>query len=160
MSAETVYVKTARGIEELEHRALGLSLITRRLLIQIDGRRTVAQLIHDNARSMDVSAALDELRAHGLIAEPGREETQTATPAPRFEDGGSVREALIAMAAAVLGDKHAGRIVTKLQSIPSEDVESLGEVVDSCVRLIRLTIDEAKAEDFRRQAGVILRSRV
>ena len=160
MSAATVYVKTARGIEELEHRALGLSLITRRLLIQIDGRRTVAQLIHDNARSMDVSAALDELRTHGLIAEPGQEETQTATPASESEDGGSVREALITTAAAVLGDKHAGRIVTKLESISSEDVESLGEVVDSCVRLIRLTIDEAKAEDFRRQAEVILRSRV
>lgn len=152
-------MKTARGIEELEHRALGLSITTRRLLIQIDGRRTVAQLIHDNARSMDVSTALDELRAHGLIAEPGQEGTQAATPAAKPQGGGSTREALIAMSAAVLGDKHSQRIATKLESIDSDDAEYLGEVVDSCVRLIRLTIDEAKAEDFRRQAEVILRSR-
>jgi len=156
VSAETVYVKTARGVEELEHRALGLGMITRRLLIQIDGRRNVAQLIHDNARSMDVSAALDELLAHGLIAEPGQE-TSAAAPAPKA--GGSMRDGLIAMAAAVLGEKHAQRIASKLESLPANDAGSLGEVVDNCVRLIRLTIDEAKAEDFRRQAEVILRSK-
>lgn len=157
MSSDTVFVKTARGLEELEHRALGLGVTTRRLLIQIDGRRSVAQLIHDNAKWMDVSAALDELRTHGLIAEPGQEESQAVAPAATT--GGSLRDALVEMTAAVLGEKHAGRIATKLESVPPDDAESMKEVVEDCVRLIRLTIDEDKAEDFRRQAAVILRSR-
>jgi hypothetical protein len=152
---ETVFTKTPQGLEELESRALGLGPMTRRLLIQVDGRRTVDQLIHDNAGSMDVSAELERLRSRGLIAEPGQAGPKPETPPPGT--GESMREALIAMCATVLGDQHATRIATKLEGIPANDAEQLGQVVDSCVRLIRLTIDEDKGEMFRRQAEVILR---
>lgn len=156
MRSDTVFAKTARGVEELESRALGLGLITRRLLIQIDGRRTVDQLIHDNAGSMDVSKELEMLRSHGLIAEPGQ--TEAAGDVAASGANQSMRDALIAMCATVLGDQHVGRIAAKLEGIPVNDAEQLGKVVDSCVRLIRLTIDEDKGEVFRRQAEVILRS--
>jgi hypothetical protein len=154
--SETVFVKTARGIEELEHRALGLGATTRRLLILIDGHRTVAQLIHDNAGSMDVSSALEELRSHGLIAEQGHEAEQAAPASAK--SAGSPRQALTDLARTVLGDKYAERIASKLSALDSDDPDELSQVVDNCVRLIRLTIDENKAEDFRRQADVILRA--
>lgn len=156
MRSETVFTKTARGVEELENRALGLGMITRRLLIQIDGRRTVAELVHVNAGSMDVSAELEVLCSHGLIAEPGMENAQ-ASPGAATKAAGSMRDALIAMAASVLGDTYAERIAGKLEPLPENDAAALAEVIDSCVRLIRLTIDEDQAEDFRRQAQVILR---
>jgi hypothetical protein len=162
--SETVYAKTARGIEELEHRSLGLGATTRRLLILIDGKRTVAQLVHDNAGSMDVAQALDQLRSHGLIAEVGQESSPATSSAPASppaataDHGGSIRGALIEMCSTVLGEQHASRIATKLESIEDDDIDQFAQAVDKCVRLIRLTIDEDKAEDFRRQAEVILRS--
>lgn len=160
MQSETVFVKTARGIEELEHRSLGLSATTRRLLILIDGQRTVGQLIHDNARSMDVAAALEQLHAHGLVTERGHAPappTEAAPAAPAKNADTPPRVALVEMCKTVLGAQHAERISAKLENIP-DDADELRKAIDNCVRLIRLTIDEGKAEDFRRQAEVILRS--
>lgn len=156
MRAELVFTKTARGIEELEHRTVGLGATARRLLILIDGRRNVGELIHDNARSMDVVGTLEQLQSQGLIGEPGATPPATESVAPT---GGalSLRHALVEMARSVLGEQHAARVAAKLESLPENDADALGRAIDNCARLIRLTIDEDKAEDFRRQAAVILR---
>ena len=160
--SETLFVKTERGAAELEHRALGLSATTRRLLILIDGHRSVAELVHDNARSMDVAAALDQLQSLGLIAERGHETSAVDKgPADATAEAThasvSLRKALIDMTATVLGEAYAARITAKLEQIP-DSRDDLVKVIDNCARLIRLTIDEGKAEDFRRQAEIILRA--
>lgn len=157
MRSEIAFIKTARGIEELEHRALGLGATTRRLLILIDGQRTVGHLIHENARSMDVASALEQLLSLGLIAERGQLSGAASPPSDSSKSiDGSLRHALVEMATSVLGEQHAARIAAKLEGLPDNAAE-LGKAIDNCVRLIRLTIDEGKAEDFRRQAEIILR---
>lgn len=164
MDSETIFVKTAQGIEELERRTLGVGATLRRLLILINGQRTVAELVHENAGSIDVSSTLEQLRTRGLIVESGQEATATSGHAPAAladvsTQDVSVRNALIDMARSVLGEQHVERFASKLEGIANEnDADELNAVIDKCVRLIRLTIDEDKAEDFRRQAEVIMRA--
>ena len=156
MRSETVYVKTALGIAEIERRALGLGAMPRRLLILIDGHRAVGQLVHDNSRSMDVAGALEQLLSLGLIAERDLASGVVADVAVSAKaTAGSLRHALIEMATSVLGEKHATRIAAKLDGL-ADNADELRKAIDNCVRLIRLTIDEGKAEDFRRQAEIIL----
>lgn len=153
MQPELILGKTAAGVAELEKRALGLGMAMRRLLIMVDGHRSVADLMHANAASMDVVATLDQLLALGLIAAPAG--TRAASmQSDDVQNAGSPRQALMHMAETLLG-AGAGAVVNKLRSAADERAE-LQPAVDACARLIRLTIDENKAADFRRQAEVIL----
>ncbi|GHD68459.1 hypothetical protein [Jeongeupia chitinilytica] len=82
--ANTVYSKTARGQAEIDARSLGLSARARRLLILIDGRRTLAEIAvilgHDTLPPL-----LAELQAQGCIGTPGETASEagaTVEPAP------------------------------------------------------------------------------
>ncbi|MCK9367425.1 MAG: hypothetical protein M0P72_09805 [Metallibacterium scheffleri] len=153
MRPELVLGKTAAGVSELDKRALGLGMAMRRLLIMVDGQRSVADLMHANAASIDVVATLDQLLALGLIAAPAG--TRDANmPAEAAQVPGGPRQALMHMAETLLGT-GAGAVFNKLQHA-SDERAALQPAVDACVRLIRLTIDENKAADFKRQAEVIL----
>jgi hypothetical protein len=153
MRPEQILGKTPAGVTELEKRALGLGMAMRRLLIMVDGQRSVADLMHANATSMDVVATLDQLLALGLIAAPTG--TRVADmPAEAAQALGGPRQALMHMAETLLGT-GAGAVLNKLQHA-SDERAALQPAVDACVRLIRLTIDENKAADFKRQAEVIL----
>lgn len=155
MQPELILGKTSAGVTELEKRALGLGMAMRRLLIMVDGQRSVADLMHANAASMDVVATLDQLLALGLIAAPAG--TRAADmPAEAAQTLGGPRQALMHMAESLLG-AGADAVVNKLRNAADERA-ALQPAVDACVRLIRLTIDENKAADFKRQAEVILGS--
>ena len=52
MAPETVLTKTVRGREEIETRAHGLTAMQRRLLILVDGRRTVATIANELGRAV------------------------------------------------------------------------------------------------------------
>ncbi len=151
MQPDLVLVKTAKGLAEFEHRSSTLTMLMRRLLIMVDGQHTVAALIHFHAGSFDVVAALEQLAAAGLIASADG----AAVPAPDTRASKTPRQALIHMAASLLGSDQAERVIGKLQGAEDENT-ALKPVVESCERLIRLTIDEAKAGDFRLQANLIL----
>jgi len=67
---DTVPSKTPDGVAELAHRTRGLSQRHRTLLLLVDGRRTVAQIVA-TARAAGVQAAVfPELVAMGLVALP------------------------------------------------------------------------------------------
>jgi hypothetical protein len=166
MQPELVLGKTMKGIVELEQRSMGLSLVMRRVLIMIDGHRSVGALMHEQAGAFDVVATLEHLIALGLVAGPGVAAAAVADSAPGsagaagagMPPGRSATtpcDALVNMAEALLGSAAAAKVVVKLRA-GGDDPEPLRAAVDACVRLIRLTIDEAKAADFRRQADLIL----
>jgi hypothetical protein len=70
MTVNDVPVKTAAGVAELVHRARGLSQRHRTLLLLVDGRRTLGQIL-DLARAAGVVPAIfDELLALELVAAP------------------------------------------------------------------------------------------
>ena len=73
MELNQVYLKTAKGQEEILNRAYKLSANLRRLLIMVDGRSTAADMASRLTMLGDVAAALVELEIGGFIA----------TPAPR-----------------------------------------------------------------------------
>lgn len=52
MAPDTVFSKTVRGREEIQTRAHGLSAMQRRLLILVDGQRTVAAITEELGRSI------------------------------------------------------------------------------------------------------------
>lgn len=70
MTSDEVPVKTAAGVAELTHRARGLSQRHRTLLLLVDGRRSLGQIL-DLARAAGVAPAIfDELLALELVAAP------------------------------------------------------------------------------------------
>jgi len=74
MAPETVLSKTGRGREEIETRAHGLTALQRRLLILIDGQRTVAAITQELGRAVGdpiVTHDLKLLESEHLIDEAG-----------------------------------------------------------------------------------------
>lgn len=77
-----LYVKTDKGREEIETRASGLSARMRRVLILVDGQRTVADLMSQTGLSLDADALLDELEVQGFIARSGSVSTAVVQAMP------------------------------------------------------------------------------
>jgi len=147
MDSDVVLARTPRGTEALENHDHDLPRVLRHALILIDGRSTVAKLEQRGSIIPDFPAALRELVARGLVTPVGHGGPATAGPAT---GGKSLASALVALAESVLGDKS-GKIVKKIEE-SGQTREELTVAIDSCYKLIRLTIDESRAEEFRKAA--------
>jgi len=66
MDGSDVYSKTPKGIAEISLRSAQLAMATRRVLIMIDGRRSLDELA-TQLRSDDVGTAITQLESLGLI---------------------------------------------------------------------------------------------
>lgn len=66
MDATRVFAKTPLGAAEIQHRSLGLGLLQRRVLLLVDGRRSVADL-QKLAGNADVPRLLTELLAQDCV---------------------------------------------------------------------------------------------
>jgi hypothetical protein len=144
MDPDVVLAKTPRGAEALARQDHDLPRELRHALILIDGRSPVAKLEHRGAIIPNFPAALRELVARGLAAPVGHNGSAA-------DPGGAVlRKALIAVADSVLGDKS-GKIVKRLEDAGGTR-EELAAAVEASYKLIRLTIDESRAEEFRSAA--------
>ena len=71
MELHRIYVKTAKGLEEVQSRTYKLSSHLRRLLIMVDGRSTAAELISRLTALGGIESELAELEAGGFIVRPG-----------------------------------------------------------------------------------------
>jgi hypothetical protein len=67
MDPQTAFVKTEKGVEEIETRRHRLDHRLRALLLVVNGTRTVEQLARDFARYGDVQAMLGKLVTDGFI---------------------------------------------------------------------------------------------
>lgn len=72
----SVYAKTPKGIAEVAHRGGALTLAARRVLIVIDGRRSLGELAQ-LLRSNGIDEVVQLLEAQGYVARQGE------APAPR-----------------------------------------------------------------------------
>jgi hypothetical protein len=79
---DAIYSKTPLGQQEIQHRSLRLPLLTRRVLLLVDGRRPVSDL-STLAGNADVPSLLVELESLGCIERTGK--AATAAPAPAAE---------------------------------------------------------------------------
>lgn len=80
-STAVVFHKTAKGIEEMEKRAYGLSPKVRRLLIMVDGKRSVDTL-REMALSDDLTHTLGMLEEDGFIEVSALQTSAGLAPAP------------------------------------------------------------------------------
>lgn len=85
MELKQVYIKTAKGQEEIQKRTYKLSASLRRLLIMVDGRSTAAEMIERLSSMGDITPTLIELETSGFIAslsppEPPAAPVSVATP--------------------------------------------------------------------------------
>ena len=71
MEPHQIYIKTAKGLEEIQSRTCKLPAHLRRLLIMVDGRSTAAELISRLTSLGHIEPELAELEAGGFIAHPG-----------------------------------------------------------------------------------------
>ena len=90
MELNQVYIKTAKGQEEIQHRTYKLSANLRRLLIMVDGRSTAADLSSRLTMLGDVAAGLSELETGDFIATPT---PHAPSPKPAAPDPDSAPQA-------------------------------------------------------------------
>jgi predicted transcriptional regulator len=143
MNPDTVYAKTEKGKERFEARDIPTNL--RHALILVDGRSTLAELMKKGAGLVNLADSFEMLEEMGLMAPLG---TIAAASAPNTAMSGSasVKRHLMALAMSILGDK-AEKIVKKIEETVDSNA-ALMHTIDSCGKVIKLTIDEKKAEAF------------
>lgn len=151
MNPGLVLAKTEKGREEIGERRYGLPQALRHALILVDGRSTVAQLLQKGSMIPAFAEALEALLRDGFVRQAGGD----ARPGPTAAAAGSpAKQSLIGLAEKLLG-AQAGKVVKKLAE-SGDSASELAAAVDGSYKLIRLAIDERKAEAFREAAKQIL----
>lgn len=142
MNPKTVFKKSNKGEEEIRTRKYGISQNLRQVLIFVDGETAVSKILEKTAGLPLVDRSLEELERQGLIEANG-----TATVA-------AVKKELIAMARQTLG-ADAEKIVSKITDA-QETKQGLEAAIAGCKKLVRLTIDEKKADELINKCSDLL----
>lgn len=142
MNPKRIFKKTAKGQEEMASRKYGLSQNLRHVLIFVDGVADVAKILEKGSGFPNIEQHLEELASQGFI----QSDDLTSISV--------IKEELIAAAKETLGP-DAEKIVAKLKDA-HETKDGLEETVSSCKRLVRLVIDEKKAEELMSRCSAIL----
>lgn len=147
MDARLIFVRTEKGEEELKSRAHGLVHGLRFILILVDGKSPVGKILEKGAGLPNITEALEQLAREGFIRtteEVQRGGVQVKDP----------KRELILLAQTLLGKQGAG-VVKKLQEC-NDNPEDLARTAEQCKKLIKLMIDDTKADEFVRRSKEIL----
>ena len=151
MDTNALVAKTAKGDEEILRRSHGLDRNLRYVLILVDGKSTIQQILRKGHGLPDMEASLQSLAEQGFIHVDGE---PVGNAVGGGTDPAAVKMELISIAKEVLG-ADAAKVVSKLEAAP-DSKEGILEVTTQCKKLVRLIIDEQKAEKLMaRCAGVI-----
>lgn len=152
MDVTSVVSKTSKGDEEIRSRTHGLDRTLRTLLILIDGQSTVEEILEEKAVGLaGAKEGLTRLASDGFIKIDG---LVIASENKGSSDIGSAKEELVAIARELLG-RDAEKIVAKLEAAPDHK-DGLLEAVSGCKKLVKLIIDEAKAEQLMQRCGSVI----
>ncbi len=157
MDRSAIVAKTRKGEEAIQNRSHGLDRNLRYVLILIDGKTSVQQLVEEKGAVLpDVGASLRALAEQGFITigGVGADSGDDGCIVAAGQDIPATKAALIAIAREVLG-ADADKIIGKLEAAP-DSREGLQEVVNSCKKVVRLLIDEKKAEALMARCSTIL----
>lgn len=151
MNPEAVYTKTDKGREELTARRYGLPQSLRFALILVDGRSTLAQLLNKGAGLPNLGESLQMLLEMDFIQTSGGPGVASRSTVPESAPGASQavaggKQELIELARRLLREQ-AGKVVRKLEDC-EDSPAGLRVALDGCYKLIKLTIDERRAEEF------------
>ncbi len=139
-----IWEKTAKGEVEIKSRTLGLAPNLRRVLILVDGVSDDRKLLQKGAYlADDISGGLRQLALQGYIHAEAHD--------PTIDD---VRGELIRIARETLGDA-AEKVIEMLSAAPG-DKDALMAVLKRCGKLVKMTIDEKKADALERKCSEVL----
>lgn len=144
MDTGTIYAKTEKGEGEINDRAHGLPANLRHVLILVDGESTVQKITGKGAGLPDIVGSLSELEKQGFIR----------TVQQRYSVA-QIKEDLIQTAREMLGD-NAEKIIKKIKEAP-DTFEGLSQTVAICKKLVKLVIDESKADEIEKKCGEVLK---
>lgn len=147
MDSAAVLVKTDKGAAELAQRSDAVPQKLRAILIMVDGKTQWGELQNRYAALPDFNEHLQWLVENGYIEPAGKTiATGAQAVAHQADTFARGRAGLIDLAQQLLGE-HGKNVVQRLQD--TEDTqEALTQTLERCHKLIRLSIDEGKAELF------------
>ncbi|MFA7619332.1 MAG: hypothetical protein WC012_09810 [Thiohalomonadaceae bacterium] len=148
MNPSAVVCKTAKGEEEIQKRVHGLERNLRYVLILVDGSSSVERIVAKGEGMHDVEGSLLRLASEGYVDIEGLSVRRGG------EDVVRAKAQLIAIARELLGDE-AGKIISKIEAAP-ESHDGLFEAVQQCKKVVRLIIDERKADALMVRCGAVL----
>lgn len=148
MNQDQVLVKTEKGKEELEARR-SLSLDLRHALILVDGHSTLEELLTKGAGLPLLEDSLNILIRTGFIknlTETSVSQSAPITATRTSASSGSIKQQLILLADNLL-EAQSDKIIKKIED-SADSRDALLTMIDSCGKVIRLVIDEKKADTF------------
>lgn len=165
MLGDTVLFKTQQGVKEIESRSRGLSQKLRMVLIMIDGQATVEELkervsVRSNFEQFVLlEESLELLMSQGYISDGSFDSTLTSFDT-QWDDQhiSQIKRQLVLLVKEMLGNDGA-KVVSKLEAAPNNREDLVG-VVRDCKKLVRLFIDEEKAEALATRCTEILDSKI
>lgn len=149
MDPRVVFLKTPKGETEISTREYKLNHALRYVLILVNGKSTVGEILSKGAGLPNIRDALSQLAAQQFIhtiADAANQNSQDPYQDPKNE--------IIDMVKKLLGT-HAAPVIRKFHE-SAGTTEALVETTNACKRLIKIAIDDQKAEDFARHAQEII----
>lgn len=150
MDSAAVLVKTDKGVAELAQRSDAVPQKLRAILIMVDGKTRWSDLLDRYAGLPEFGEQLTWLVDNGFVAvvgKPAGTAARAATDHAAYTPTATGRSGLIELAQHLLG-AHGDKVIQRLQE--TEDAhDALVQAVERCCKLIKLSIDESKAEQFR-----------
>jgi sarcosine oxidase gamma subunit len=153
MDATLILVKTGKGVEEIKSRAFGLPQNLRSLLIMVDGSASLAGLLRRVAQVPKAEESLSWLLREGFVETVAPGSPRAAAAAPTTSRMGP-KQMLVVLSRDLLG-ADATKVVQRLDEAGDTPAE-LAAAVERCHKLIKLTIDEKKAEQFLKSGQALL----
>lgn len=154
MDATLILVKTSKGIEEVKSRAFGLAQHLRMMLIMVDGSTSLSSLLNRTAQLPRAREDIDWLVREGFVESMPAGAKRPAPAGTPPTSAMPPREMLVVMTRDLLGP-DASKVIQRLQEA-GESVEELGAALERCHKLIKLTIDENKAQQFLKASQSLL----
>ena len=142
MDPKKIYQKTDKGEEELQTRKYNIPQNLRQVLILVDGKSNITKILEKAVRFPNVDQSLEELARQGFIR---LDETVTIA---------GIKDELIATARQTLG-ADAEKVIAKIKNAP-DSKEGIQATMNSCKKLVKLIIDEKKAEELIRMCSEIM----
>jgi hypothetical protein len=145
MHPDLILFRTSKGEEIAQGHGHQIASNLRRALLAVDGRTSVAALTKKVFWVSDVMTVLKELYSLGLI----HDDVKTIQGATVSQSGGAgllLKLEIVKIAKELLGN-HAERVIKKIEDVDGTP-EALEQVLLSCKKLIKLTINDQVAETF------------
>ena len=171
MKGDTIIHKTALGLDEMETRTRLLSPSLRAVLIMVDGKSTYDALYQKIRKlpqysdqnqfndTIDILLKEDLIRGGSSIDSPGFE-LQDEVPATELPKDWNpdlmikIKRRLVHAAGEVL-DRQAGKVIHKLENAP-DSKEGIIAAMNDSKKLVRLFIDEEKADELERKFNALV----